>query len=143
MISRENTKVVTFDWESALNFDGQASPYIQYAYVRAGSILRKWGKALPDSWMPEYELAPAEIQLVELISRLPREIQAAAVDYRPMTVSNLAYELAKAFSDFYNQCPVLQAEPAVRDGRLQLVAAAQQTIGNALAVLGVIAPQAM
>jgi len=143
MISRENTKVVTFDWESALNFDGQAAPYIQYAYVRAGSILRKWGKALPGSWIPEYELAPAEIQLVELISRLPREIQAAAADYRPMTVSNLAYELAKAFSDFYNQCPVLQAEPAVRDGRLQLVAAAQQTIGNALAVLGVIAPQAM
>jgi arginyl-tRNA synthetase len=143
MISRENTKVVTFDWETALNFDGQAAPYIQYAYVRAGSILRKWGKDLPTQVMPEYELSPAEIQLVELMARLPREIQAAADEYRPMTLSNLAYELAKAFSDFYNQCPVLQAEPAVRDGRLLLVAAARQAIGNALNVLGVIAPQAM
>ncbi len=143
MISRENTKVVTFDWETALNFDGQAAPYIQYAYVRAGSILRKWGKDIPASILPEYELAPAEVQLVELISRLPREIQTAANDFRPMTLSNLAYEMAKAFNDFYNQCPVLQAEPAVREVRLRLVAAARQAIGNALSVLGVIAPTAM
>lgn len=143
MISRENTKVVTFDWDTALNFDGQAAPYIQYAYVRAGSILRKWGKEVPAAATPAYELAPAEVQLVEMISRLPREIQNAANDYRPMTLSNLAYELAKAFSDFYNQCPVLQADPAVRDGRLRLVAAARQAIGNALNALGVIAPQAM
>ncbi|GAP14245.1 arginyl-tRNA synthetase [Longilinea arvoryzae] len=143
MISRENTKVVTFDWEAVLNFDGQAAPYIQYAYVRAGSILRKWGKEMPPSALPAYELSPAEVQLVEVISRLPGEIQTAANDYRPMTLSNLAYDLAKAFNDFYNQCPVLQAEPAVRDGRLRLVAAARQAIGNALNVLGVIAPQAM
>lgn len=143
MISRENTKVVTFDWETALDFDGQAAPYIQYAYVRAGSILRKWGGDVPASSLPAYELSPAEVQLVELISRLPREIQTAADDYRPMVLSNLAYEMAKAFNDFYNQCPVLQAEPAVRDGRLRLVAAARQAIGNALSVLGVIAPTAM
>ncbi|TLN27490.1 arginine--tRNA ligase, partial [bacterium] len=143
MISRENTKVVTFDWETALNFDGQAAPYVQYAYVRAGSILRKWGKDVPHSTALAYELSPAEVQLVELISRLPREIQTAAGDYRPMVLSNLAYELAKAFNDFYNQCPVLQAEPAVRDGRLLLVTAARQAIANVLNVLGVIAPQAM
>lgn len=143
MISRENTKVVTFDWETALDFDGQAAPYIQYAYVRAGSILRKWGRDVPASDLPVYDLTPVEVQLVELISRLPREIQTAANDYRPMVLSNLAYEMAKAFNDFYNQCPVLQAEPAVRDGRLRLVAAARQAIGNALSVLGVIAPTAM
>ncbi len=143
MISRENTKVVTFDWETALNFDGQAAPYVQYAYVRAGSILRKWGKDITRTTTLAYELSPAEVQLVELISRLPREIQTAANDYRPMVLSNLAYELAKAFNDFYNQCPVLQAEPAVRDGRLLLVSAARQAIANVLNVLGVIAPQAM
>jgi len=95
--------VVTFDWETALDFDGQAAPYIQYAYVRAGSILRKWGGDVPASSLPAYELSPAEVQLVELISRLPREIQTAADDYRPMVLSNLAYEMAKAFNDFYNQ----------------------------------------
>ncbi len=40
MLSRENTKVVTFDWEAALDFNGQAAPFIQYAHVRASSILR-------------------------------------------------------------------------------------------------------
>ena len=43
MLARENTKMVTFDWQSALDFNGQAAPYIQYAYVRANSILRKSG----------------------------------------------------------------------------------------------------
>jgi arginyl-tRNA synthetase len=56
MLSRESTKVVTFDWDSALDFNGQAAPYIQYAYVRANSILRKAGGEVPDSIRPEYAL---------------------------------------------------------------------------------------
>src|SRR5690606_20141437 len=44
MISRENTKIVTFDWDSALDFNGQSAPYVQYANVRANSILRKAGE---------------------------------------------------------------------------------------------------
>ena len=47
MLGRENAKVVTFDWESALDFNGQAAPYIQYAHVRANSILRKAGGVVP------------------------------------------------------------------------------------------------
>ena len=46
MLSRENTKIVTFDWQTALDFNGQAAPYIQYAHVRANSILRKAGGRL-------------------------------------------------------------------------------------------------
>ena len=47
MLSRDNTKIVTFDWETALTFEGQAAPYIQYAFVRANSILRKAGQQIP------------------------------------------------------------------------------------------------
>lgn len=143
MLSRDNTKVVTFDWEVAMDFNGQAAPYIQYAYVRAGSILRKAGIDLPESLPFTDELASAEIELVELISRLPGEIQRAAREYRPLYIANLAYELAKAFNDFYNQCHVLKAEDTLRLQRLRLVAAARQAIGNALTQMGIIAPDAM
>lgn len=143
MISRDNTKIVTFDWEAALDFNGQAAPYIQYAFVRANSILRKLGKEIPSSLTPAYELSPAEIELIDLISRLPKEIKRAAADYRPLYLANIAYEIASAFNDFYNQCPVLQAEEPVRSMRLRLVAAARQCIENVLGILGITAPQAM
>jgi len=144
MLSRDNTKVVTFDWEAALDFNGQAAPYIQYAYVRAGSILRKAGEqpALP-TLSPTWELSPEEIHLVDLISRMPQEVARAAADYRPLTIAGLAYDMARSFNDFYNQCPVLPAEEPVRTFRLQLVAASRQAIGNCLNWLGIIAPEAM
>ncbi len=143
MLSRENTKMVTFDWESALDFNGQSAPYIQYAHVRANSILRKVG-GLPDG-EPDYgKLTHAsEVNLVECISRLPEEIQRAAKELKPNLLANYAYELAKSFNDFYNQCPVLGAEPDVRAARLALVAAARLCLGNTLRLLGIRAPEVM
>jgi arginyl-tRNA synthetase len=143
MLARESAKVVTFDWESALDFNGQASPYLQYAYVRAGSILRKWNNPLPVSQVYDYELKPVEIELIDILSRMPVEVQTAASELRPLNIANLAYDLARAFNDFYTQCPVLSAEDPVRSGRLRLVAAARQAIANSLALMGITAPQAM
>jgi arginyl-tRNA synthetase len=143
MLSRDNTKVVTFDWDAALDFNGQAAPYIQYAHVRAGSILRKAGDSLPDSADFPDELEKAEVDLIELMARLPAEILRSAADYRPLTIANIAFELAKAFNDFYNTCHVLNAPPAVRDYRLRLVSAAKQVIATSLNLLGIQAPDVM
>ena len=143
MLARDNTKTVTFDWEKALDFDGQAAPYVQYAHVRANSILRKMDEALPESSKPNHELHPSEVQLIDWISRLPGEVQRAAAEYKPLHLTNLGYEIARAFSDFYNQCPVLKAEPDTRRFRLRLVAATKQALSNVLNLLGIIAPDVM
>lgn len=143
MLARDNTKLVTFDWESALDFNGQAAPYIQYAHVRANSILRKIETGLPGPLTPEHALEPSEIQLIDLLSRLPGEVQRAASELKPLHLTNLAYEIARAFTDFYNQCPVLKAEPNVRAFRLRLVAASRQAIANVLGLLGIQAPEVM
>ncbi|GIV66028.1 MAG: arginine--tRNA ligase [Bellilinea sp.] len=143
MLARENTKVVTFDWQSALDFNGQAAPYIQYAYVRAGSILRKAGQPVPEEAKVCEPLTPQEVELINLISRLPAEVQRSASELRPLWIATYAYELAKAFNDFYTQCPVLQAEESVRNFRLRLTAATRQAIANSLTLLGITAPQAM
>jgi arginyl-tRNA synthetase len=143
MLARDNAKIVTFDWESALDFNGHAAPYIQYAHVRANSILRRMEEPLPETTTVDYELHPTEVQLIDAISRFPDEIQRAAAEFKTLHITNLAYELARAFNDFYNQCPVLKAEPIIRANRLRLVAAAKQTIGNALTLLGILAPEVM
>jgi len=143
MLSRDSTKVVTFDWQAALDFNGQAAPYIQYSHVRANSILRRMETELSKPVTPTYPLHPTEIQLIDLISRVPAEIQRAADEFKPLHLTNLAYELARAFNDFYAECPVLKAEAEVREVRLRLVAAAKQAIGNLLGILGVQAPEVM
>ena len=143
MLSRDNTKVVTFDWDAALDFNGQAAPYIQYAHVRAGSILRKAGMKEPAPVDFPAQLEKAEVDLIELMTRLPVEVQRAAEEYRPLVISNLAFDLARTFNDFYNTCQVLNAEPDVREYRLRLVAAARQVIATSLALLGIGAPSMM
>lgn len=143
MLARENSKVVTFDWQTALDFNGQAAPYIQYAHVRASSILRRMDDPLPESLTSQQVLEPPEIQLVDLISRVPGEVQRAADDYKPLQIANHVYELARAFNDFYTQCPVLKAKSEVRASRLRLVAASRQSIANLLALLGIEAPEVM
>lgn len=143
MLARDNAKIVTFDWESALDFNGQAAPYIQYAHVRANSILRRMEASLPESVPIDHELDPTEIELIDTISRFPNEVARAAEEYKTLHITNLAFELARTFNDFYKQCPVLKADPDVRDYRLRLVAAAQQTIANALRLLSIEAPEVM
>ena len=143
MLSRDNTKIVTFDWETALDFNGQSAPYIQYAHVRAGSILKKVNNELPKGVSFGKELHISEINLIEMISKLPGEVERAAREYKPLLIATYAFELAKAFNDFYNQCPVLSAKADIQAYRLVLVAAAKQGLANSLNLLGIEAPDVM
>ncbi len=143
MLARENTKIATFDWETALDFNGQAAPYIQYAHVRANSILRRSEGAPPSPQAPTHELHQSEIDLINNLSQFSDSVQRAAAEYKTLHITNLAYEIARAFNDFYNQCPVLQAEGDTRLFRLSLVSAAKQTMANSLALLGIQAPEFM
>lgn len=143
MLSVDNNKDIIFDMEAALNFDGHTGPYIQNAHVRASSILRKAG-GLPREARFDYGLSDHEINLIDLISRFPRVVQQAANEYRPLVMANYAYDLANAFHSFYHAVPVIQAESAaIRDARLWLVAAIRQTLGNALRLLDIAAPDVM
>ncbi len=143
LLSRDNTKVITFDWDSALDVNGQAAPYILYAGVRANSILKKSGNLIPDSADINQDLTQQEIQLVELISRFPQEVQRAAQGLRPLILTNYSFELARAFNDFYAVCPVLNEREEIRNFRIRLVKAARQTIINVLRLLGITLPNVM
>ena len=144
MLSVDNNKDIIFDINEALSFDGHTGPYIQNAFVRANSILKKANTSSSQSAVFNYELAPHEIELIEQISRFPDKVQQAADEYRPLIMANYAYDLANAFHSFYHAVPVLQAEKGeIRAARLRLVAAARQTIANALRLLDIQAPEVM
>jgi arginyl-tRNA synthetase len=143
LLSKDNTKIITFNWDSALDVNGQAAPYIQYAAVRANSILRKVNFQIPESESIQHDLTQQEIELINLISRFPIEVQNSAREMRPLLLTSLSYEIAKAFSNFYNNCPVLDSEPLVRNFRLRLVSAAKQVITNSLNLLGIEVPEIM
>lgn len=144
MLSVDNNKDIVFYLDEALNFDGRTGPYIQNAHVRADSIIRKAGGLVPETADFRYDLSAHEIQLIDLITRFPEIVQTAAEEYRPLLIANYAYELANTFHSFYHAVPVLQAEnEAIKNARLQIVAAARQTLSNALWLLTIAAPDVM
>jgi arginyl-tRNA synthetase len=144
MLSVDNNKDIVFDINEALSFDGRTGPYIQNAHVRANSILRKAGVVNLQPANFDFELTKHEIELIEQISRFPNAIQQAADEYRPLVMAAYAYDLATAFHSFYHAVPVLQNENVnVKQARLRLVAAAKQTLANALRLLDIKAPEVM
>ncbi|MEW6285924.1 MAG: arginine--tRNA ligase [Chloroflexota bacterium] len=155
MLSVDNNKDIVFDMDAALSFDGRTGPYIQNAHVRANSILKKSkvesrkSDLRPSTFdlQPstfDYELTKHEIELIEQISRFPAAVEQAANEYRPLVMAAYAYDLANAFHSFYHAVPVLQADDEkIREARLALVAAAKQTIANALRLLDIQAPDVM
>jgi len=88
--------------------------------------------------------APEEHELLRTIARLPAVIEEAAEKQEPHRVATYTREFADCFNTFYRECPVLTADDdEVQAARLALVDAARHTMGNALDVLGVEAPESM
>ncbi len=143
MLDRESTRIVTFDWETALDFNGQAAPYIQYAHVRANSILKKASELEKKVSLPAYKLDESEVILIEKLAQFPSVVANAARELKPLHVTNALYETARAFNNFYREAPVLTAEPATREFRLQLVEASRRVLKTGLSLLGIEAPQVM
>jgi arginyl-tRNA synthetase len=143
MLSIDNNKDMVYDMQAALNFDGHTGPYIQNAHVRANSIIKK-GDGIPKKVNFDYPLTGHEVQLIDMISRFPDTVELAAQEYRPLIMANYAYDLAATFHSFYHVVPVIQTEDSrVRNARLRLVAAAQQTLANALRLLDIQSPEVM
>jgi len=150
IVSKQPTKGITFEWERALDFEAQSAPYVQYVHARASGILAEaTGSDGVDAEQVPTDLdstrleTPAERELLRQIARFPAVVEEAAADLHPHTVATYTRTFAEAFNAFYRECPVLDAPAEKRAARLALVVAARSTIGNALDVLGIEAPDSM
>ena len=143
ILSVDNNKDIVFNMDEALSFDGRTGPYIQNAHVRANSILKKANAQLQPAAF-SHNMEKHEIELIEQVSRFPAVVEQAANEYRPMVMAMYAYDLADTFHSFYHAVPVMQTEDEeARNARLRLVAAARQTLANALRLLDIHAPDVM
>ncbi len=145
MLKVQTMKPLTFSWEDALDFEGDAAPYVQYAHARASSILRKGGVS-DETSIPERIIFTNESEknLTRLLSHFPSVAFTAAEERRPHMLTDYAYRLATQFTDFYHKSPVLGAgEPEVKESRIAMVKATKQTLSNSLALLGIESPERM
>ncbi|MCI6830917.1 MAG: arginine--tRNA ligase [Clostridiales bacterium] len=145
--SRAAETQMEFDLGLAVKQDNE-NPlyYCQYAHARICSLIRKMqeeGFELPESADLTVLSEPEEIELIKQISLLPQEIVQAAADRDPSRMNKYAVAMCAQFHRFYNACRIKEAEPAVRDARMILCAAARQTIYNVLTIIGVDAPEHM
>jgi len=132
-------KSTVFDWKEALDFERQSGPYIQYAHARACSILEKAG-----NFTECFELeTEQEIALAKQIARFPGIVERVVAELRPNLLAIYARELADTFNSFYHFEQVLKSEGKIRDRRLTLVLAVQNTLKEALETLGIDAIRSM
>ena len=135
-LSKNRTSDYVFDWSSMLSFEGNTAPYLMYAYARIRSILRKQELGLENIQITTATEA-AERNLLLKILQLPEIVDMVARDCYPNFLCNYLYELAGLFMRFYESCPILKAEPELRDSRLALSALAAATLQQGLDLLGI------
>jgi len=130
-------KNVTFSWDQALSFEGETAPYIQYAYARICSIMRKGKKSVNKNADISLLDKKEEIELIKKIALFPDAAEKAAKELRPNIIAAYSYELAKLFSEFYHAHNILKEEKKTRDARLLLAHCVRQSIKNSLSLLGI------
>ena len=135
MLRNENNKNIVFDWEQAMNFEGDSGPYLQYAYARASSILRKSKKSKIKAKVKISELKEQEIALIKEILQFPEIVEHASRNLNPSLLANYSFQLAQKFNEFYHACPVIKSREVAF--RLRLVEAFRITLRNSLYLLGI------
>lgn len=136
---------IVLDPAEIVEFEGNTGAYLLYAYTRIAAILRRAEERRlgPEQWQGGDAALlgdPAEADLIGVLGRLPDTIRTTAETLAVNLLAEFAYELATAFSQFYNRCPILNAqpplEPALLHARLGVVAATAQVMRNLYGILG-------
>ena len=143
-LMQHRTTDTIFSWEKMLSFQGNTAPYLQNAYVRIQSILRKdkeagGGAALGPIKLQEDAERTLALQLLQFAEIVPTVL----VDARPNILCLALYELANSFHRFYEQCPILKAEPSIKQSRLALAQLTARVLQLGLELLGIQVPERM
>ncbi len=143
MVRVQPQRRMVFDPEESVDMQGQTGPYIQNAYVRIQSILRKKNSS---SNVDHHKYIPSihEMELLVQLSEYPQEIDKAAVGYDPSIIANFTYKLAKLYHKFYNEHRVLSAESdEAMEFRLALSQGVAKVLAHSMNLLGIQMPDKM
>lgn len=136
LLKVETMKDILFDPNTAISFEGDTGPYIQYAYTRCVNILKKvktWEKTTVNKGM-----LPEEKKLVKTLSKFPYIVGQSSKDLKPNYICNYTFELSNIFNNFYEKHRVINAENRkLKNFRLSIVNATKIVLGNCLKLMGI------
>ena len=144
-LSSDRVKDYIFDWDRMLAFDGNTAPYLQYAHARICSIFRRAGTERADAREAPITVAePQERALALALLGFDAAVQDTVDKFSPHRLCTYLFDLAQAFTSFYEACPVLKdGHEATRASRLALCDLTARTLSNGLGLLGIDAPERM
>ncbi|MBA2709328.1 MAG: arginine--tRNA ligase [Tatlockia sp.] len=137
-LSKNRISDYTFDWDSMLSFEGNTAPYLLYAYTRIHSLFLKAGIESSSINKPVLLQEPAEVTLAKQLILFPEVIDTVALKAAPHLLCTYLYELAGAFSSFYEACPILNQEnDNLKLSRLKLAGLTSGILKKGLDLLGI------
>ncbi|RMF55396.1 arginine--tRNA ligase [Candidatus Woesearchaeota archaeon] len=142
MVSIENNKVIIFDPDKALDFEGESGPYIQYTHARICSIIKK---ASNKQKKVDYSLLREESEyvIVKKLMQFPNIVEESAQHYKVHNIARYLIELCQLFNNYYHSVKVIQDDKEVEASRLALINAVRHVIRNGLNLLGIPSPERM
>jgi arginyl-tRNA synthetase len=136
MLNLNSVKNLTFTWDRVLSLERNSSPFINYAYTRAGSILRKISE-MPKAADASLLTHPLEHLLLFKIGQMPQIFIEAADQLKPEELAAYVNSLAEKFHEYYEKVDVIHSEEQVKNARAVLVRAIQIVLGNSMELLGI------
>lgn len=140
-------KNMMFNPKESIDFNGNTGPFIQYTYARICSVLRKAAEAgidIPAELNGSYEIAERESTLIQNLASYGQVVKQAGEDFSPALIANYAYELAKAYNQFYHDFSILKEENnEMKTFRLVLSREVAKIIKSAMNLLGIEVPERM
>ncbi len=141
-LSKDRLSDYVFSWDKMLALDGNTAPYMQYAYARIRSIFRRGNVDAPSQAM--FTLVTAEeIKLAKQLLRFAEAVESVNRELKPHLLCSYLFDTANRFTAFYEKCPVLNSDTAIRESRLALCELTARVIATGLDVLGIEHPDQM
>ena len=143
LVKVDPKKRMMFDPQDSIDLNGNTGPFIQYTHARICSLLVKAGEFKAEISL-NYDLVPAEKELIKLLNKFPLMIEESAKSYSPAVISNYCYELVKAYNYFYQNVKILpENETQIRTSRLTISKSTANVINRSLNLLGIYSPSRM
>lgn len=143
-LSTTNTKDQIFDWNTALNFQGETGPYIQYTYVRTKSVLEKVGKVPEFSEVDFSKLTDeSSIKVLKSLYAFQETLEVTADKNEPAILARYLIEVSQNYSNFYNDNKVLVEDEKIKNARTYLTYAVGVVLKTGASLLGIKMPDKM
>ena len=138
-LSKNRTTDYVFDWDNMLSFEGNTAPYMQYAYTRIRSIFNRSQIALSEVEQAQLSITDEKERALAIkLLQFEEAVQVVGKDGTPHVLCAYLYELAGAFSSFYEHCPILNNDDQqVKLSRLKLALLTERTLKQGLDLLGI------